>query len=177
MSLCLLVGALTIPVRGQGQQKKPVGGGIFGYLDPQTGAFRPSPPAIANDEEALATVTPTTGKFVFNFTITVDSAIPSTATIACEASAETLEAVTQHIATETATVAATRSGTTAKCTVTIPYSWVLTTPKTDTVTLTYILSAPTSAPLLPARMSSQTVAVITVPLNGATTTESVSAVF
>ena len=177
--LCIFVVALTIPVRGQEQQpKKAVVTGIFGYLDPQTGAFHPAAsPATANNEELLAATTPTTGKLIFNFTISVQSALASTVGIACEASAQLVEVTTQHIILENATVAATRTGTTAKCTVTIPYSWVLVTPKTDMVTLSYTLSAPTATPALPSRLSSQTVAVITVPLTGTTTTETVSAVF
>lgn len=168
---------LALPVHGQ-EQKKNAGPGILGYLDPQTGFFHPAASgATVDSSQLLPSVVPTTGKLVFNFTISVQSAIPTTDTIVCEASAEVLEVTTQHAVEEAASVAATRSGTTAKCTVTIPYSWVLTTPKTDTVTLTYTLFAPTAAPLLPSRTSTQTVAVIPVPLTGATTTEAVSAVF
>jgi len=55
--------------------------GTFGYLDSKTGVFhrltRTPLPA-----EAPA-ITPTTGKFVFNVTITVSSALPTTAAIGC----------------------------------------------------------------------------------------------
>lgn len=174
--LGVFLSGLAIPVQSQAQ--KSVGPGILGYLDAQTGVFHPAASgAIVDNNQLLASVIPTTGKLVFNFTISVQSAIPATDTIVCEASAEVLEVTTQHTVVEAASVAATRSGTTAKCTVTIPYSWVLTTPKTDMVTLTYALSAPTAAPLLPSRTSTQTVAAIAVPLTGATTTETVSAVF
>lgn len=175
--LCAVVLGLAIPAGGQEQQITNAGRGIFGYLDPRTGAFHPAIPQVLTNTVELASVTPTTGKFVFNFTISVQSSLASTVGIECGASAETLDVTTQHTVLEEAAVAATRTGSTAKCTVTIPYSWVLSTPTTDMVTLSYILSAPTAAPALPSRTSTQTIAVIKVPLTGATTTETVSAVF
>jgi len=176
--LCAFVVGLTIPARGQAQQSTSSGRGIFGFLDARTGAFHPAvPQALTSNGEVAALTAATTGKFVFNFTISVQSALASTVGIECNASAETFEATTQHTILEDAAVSATRTGSTAKCTVTIPYSWVLTTPTTDMVTLSYQLSAPTAAPALPSRLSTQTVAVIKVPLTGATTTETISAVF
>jgi hypothetical protein len=177
--LCILVLGLTIPVRGQQQQSPTVGRGILGYLDPRTGAFHPAIPQALTDSTQIsaATAAPTTGKFVFDFTITVDSALASSVGIECGAQAETVDETSERDIVEEAAVAATRSGSTAKCTVTIPYSWPLESASSDSVTLEYFISAPTAAPSLPSRTSTQTIGVIKVPATGATTTETITAVF
>jgi len=116
-------------------QSIPAVNGI-GYLDPRTGIFHsiPLPDLQEADVPPPATFG---GKFVFNFTITVSSTLASTAKILCEASASTEDAATLNFITETASVTATRSGSTATCTVTIPYSWNLSSSTTDKVSLTY----------------------------------------
>ena len=117
-------------------QSIPAVNGIRGYLDPRTGIFHsiPLPDLQEADVPPPATFG---GKFVFNFTITVSSTLASTAKILCEASASTEDAATLNFITETASVTATRSGSTATCTVTIPYSWNLTSSSSDKVSLTY----------------------------------------
>ena len=60
----------------------------------------------------------------------------------------------------------------------IPYSWKLGSAPTDKVTLTYQIVAPvetTGSSVLPSRLSEQTVGVISVPANGSTTTETITA--
>ena len=156
------------------------GRGIRGYLDPQTGTFRVLPHATAD-----AVPPPTTnfsGKFVFNFTITVDASIAATAKIECVATAfleDNLTGGNPNIITEQAAVVATRSGSSASCIVNIPYSWNLATGSTDKVSLGYTLQAPAEASAtssLPARISSQeNFATISVPTG--TTTETITATF
>jgi hypothetical protein len=128
----------------------------------------------------------TTGKIVVNFSITVDASISPTANIACQASAEVSDgaAGAKNLIHETATVLATRSGSTATCTVDIPYSWNLVTPTTDKVVLGYQITAPVEVPTgsvtstLPARVSEQPrYAAIPVPLSGSTTTEDLTVTF
>jgi hypothetical protein len=87
-----------------------------------------------------------------------------------------------HTFNESATVGATRTGSTVTCTVTIPYSWPLLTPNSDMITIAYALSSPVTpasqgAGVLLIRLGSGTVATIKVPANGTTTTESVTASF
>src|ERR1700686_3017200 len=80
--VCLLGAALPV----LGQQKEAGSPGILGRLDPRTGAFKPvASPAIS---DAVAAATPNaTGKLVFNFTITIVSALPATSNLTCNASA------------------------------------------------------------------------------------------
>lgn len=155
--------------------------GVLGYLDPHTGAFRVLPHPNAEAEPPATTTV--TGKLVFNFTITVDATIASTAKIACSASAITednLSSGNPSIFEEEASALATRTGSTATCTVNIPYSWKLATSSTDSIVLEYTIDAPveaTSTTVFPTRLSSATVATIKVPASGTTTTETITATF
>ena len=173
---CLVAG---VPLWGQ---NAAAAHGIRGYLDPQTGAFHALAQPAADAEPP--TVTTFTGKFVFKFTITVDATIAATAKIACSASAavdDNLTGGAPSFISEAAVALATRSGSTATCTVNIPYSWNLTTASTDTVTLGYSIIAPIEVAVvtgaLPSRTSSANLASIKVPANGATTTETITATF
>ena len=173
---CLFV--LALPAFGQ-QADDAITRGIPGYLDPNTGAFKVMPvmPSAGGEANPDA-VTTSGGKIVTAFTINVQSAIASTAKIACSVQAVVLDIGSANTIIETATVAATRSGTTAKCTVTIPYSWTLTTATTDKVNLSYSIVAPVEASAtttLPSRTSSQGMGQIAVPANGAITNKAVTA--
>jgi hypothetical protein len=169
---CLCLVGLVTSVGGQ---EPAAGHGIVGTLNPQTGTFKPliKPTVIEDLEVAPLATTPTTGKFVANFTISVKSTIPSADVIACTLEASVADITSGHIAEETASVAAVRSGSSATCSVTIPYSWILTSPTLDMVSLMYTISTPyggTSATALPSRMSIQTISTGKVPTSGATTT-------
>jgi hypothetical protein len=72
---------------------------------------------------------------VFNFTITIKSTNLGSDTIVCQADASVVDTVSFVTLTESASVKATVSEATAKCTVTIPYSWALKSPSTDSVSL------------------------------------------
>jgi hypothetical protein len=172
--VCLL--GLNQPVWSQ-KANEPANQGILGYLDPKTGAFRPV--AQSPDEEFDTTeLAPTnTGKFVFKFTITISSTNLGSDTISCTALASLIDnPISSIFISETASVKATVSGSTASCTVNIPYSWTLKTGSTDTVSLSYVVSAvgPSASGGLPTRTSSQGIANIKVPANGSTTTETVA---
>jgi len=177
--VCLVV--LSLPLWGQ--QNASENNGVLGYLDPRTGSFRLAHVAPVDDaaaEAAAAAATTRAGKLVFSFTITIASALPTTSNILCSASANliddgvSLSALRTII--ESATVAATRTGSTAKCTVTIPYSWSLVTPTTDAVSLAYVVQATgvTTAAGMVSRDSTQSLGSIAVPLNGATTTHTIA---
>ncbi len=157
--------------------------GIPGYLDPRTGAFHPLPHADAQDAEAPATTTTSAGKFVVNFTITVDSTIASTNKIACNVTASLEDGIattSPNLIEEEAGTAVTRgTGSTVTCSVTIPYSWELSTPTADSISLSYYITSPvevsTSAGQYPIRYSSQSIGSIKVPTTGTTTTKTVTA--
>jgi hypothetical protein len=123
-----------------------------------------------------------TGKLVFSISITIQSTLPTTDAIACEGAASLDDvgaAGSGQLIEEIAAVQATRSGSTATCTVTIPYSWALLNSATDQVQLTYTISVPSNGVVgatgLPARVSTKGFASIKVPATGATTTETIKA--
>ncbi len=151
---------------------------VLGYLNPVTNSFRPM--SIQAPIVNPAAVSVATGTIVTNFMITVKSAIASTVPITCNVAANVTDigAGGSNIVLEQAAVVATRGTGTAKCTVTIPYSWNLFNRSTDRVQLTYQISTynpSTAAGTLAARTTSQYIANIAVPATGATTTETVIA--
>jgi hypothetical protein len=135
---------------------------------------------------AAAVTTPTTGTFVAKFTIKLVSAVPSGSEVECVLDADTEDindstyTVNNSIA-ESASGKATVSGSTATCTATLPYSWYLLYPTTDTVELTYqlyILSPTATNQTAISRVSDQYVpgaGAIKVPATGTTTTYTISA--
>jgi len=110
--------------------------GILGYLDPHTGAFRPVPSATEEspDPAALTTVG---GTITVTLTITVKSTV--LAKFSCTAEVSMLDDITVSPRgySESATAAATGSGTTRTCVLTIPYSWALATQASDSMTTSY----------------------------------------
>jgi len=161
------------------QEAKPVSlNKVLGYFDYSTGAFRP----VVQTEDfdySLVAANSVAGTIVVNFTITIKSVIPATTPIACsvEATVTEVSASGVNIISDGATVAATRTGNTAKCTVTIPYSWMVSNSAAARLGLGYnlVASKPGTTGLL-SRSSIGTIANIPVPANGATTTQTVNTV-
>jgi hypothetical protein len=164
---------LTLPLFGQ-QGPGSLARSVYGRMDPRIGeppSFRDTP----EDAEVLPPLTTYTGKFVVNFTITISSSVPTSDTIACDVDLIVIDA--SGDITDDLSVSATRNGSTATCTVTIPYSWAITS-TSDAVYVAYDVSAPPQ-PLLststfPRRYSAHPIAKITVPANGATTTYNIT---
>jgi hypothetical protein len=176
--VCVCLLGLAQPVWSQkaNETAKP---GILGYLDPKTGAFRPLVQHPVEDEEVEPALAPTTGTFTFNFTVTIKSTNLASDTIVCSASASTTDISGEVIGvsvSESASVKATVTGSTAQCTVTIPYSWPLKFASTDTVMLNYSVDATGGSTTFgqPTRYSFQTLPTIPVPKTGATTTETIA---
>jgi hypothetical protein len=147
----------------------------FGYVDTKTGLFHPLTRAIQS-EESRAAITPTTGKFVFNVTITVSSALPTSAVIVCEVVGGVADATSGEFSNDVV-VTATRSGNTASCPVTVNYSWDLASPTKDTVEFDLTVTA-TTGTVGGENFSQETfiapAVTAKVPANGATTTETVA---
>ena len=161
--------------------------GIAGYLNSKTGAFTPMAQKVA-DTDALAAIVATTGKFVFNFTITVTSTVPKNGLVLCEGDANVFESSTGQSIFERVSGTATKgTGSTYTCSLPMPYSWVLSTPTTDMATLSYrvqivdafqitatngtgVLVSPNSL-----RQTQQNIGSIKIPATGSTTTETVTA--
>jgi hypothetical protein len=94
--------------------------GVPGFLDPQTGRFTVRPIIYGN-----TAVTSFTGTIKLVFAITIKSNIPTTDTIKCMASIAANDSTFSHNYIETALVTAARSGSTAACTISVPYQWEL----------------------------------------------------
>lgn len=153
----------------------------LGYYDSETGAFQPIPQTP--DQEAPP-VTPTTGTLTFKFTIAMKTPLPKNAVLICSAGAAVIE--TSYSTTESAFgIATLSSGTTYACTATMHYSWLLNSPATDKVILSYkgqvlegiqvtATNGTATTVITGGRSSSQTTASIPVPISGASTTETIS---
>lgn len=142
-----------------------------------------------NDETAAAaaaTTAPVTGSFVAKFTIKLSTAIPSGDSVICVLSTSLVDENTttytlNNEIEESKSSKATVSGSTATCSATIPYSWYLSSPSTDTVALSYqlyIVSSTATNETGVARSSFQYVpgaGAIKVPSSGTTTTYTISA--
>ncbi len=138
------------------------------------------------DENANATPAATNGTLVARFTVKLVTPVPSGHQVQCGLTAsvddenKSTYTIDNHIY-DTASTKASVSGSTATCTVTIPYSWYLSNLSTDTVQLTYslyILNASATNGSGEARTSSQFVpgaGAIKVPANNATTTFNIAA--
>jgi hypothetical protein len=183
MLLCICFVAFT-PLLWSQNANHPMGhsrtAGVLGYLDPQTGAFRPvQRHPVSEDAIAEGTVT-ITGTFVFNFSITLDTPVPSGDIVACYASADTYDDIRETGLDESASVQASVKGSTASCKVTIPYSWLMASPSSDTIELGYtiVIVNPSATLGLEAatRDSSHSInPAFPVPASGTTTTVSISA--
>jgi hypothetical protein len=120
-----------------------------------------------------AAATTYTGTIVTSFTITIDSTGLPTSKMACVV--QTSLSDSGNTFKELAESNATVSGSTATCTVKLPYSWTLSDGSTDTISIEYDVVTPTTLPTTnasPGRYSRRTF-TIPVPASGATTDESV----
>lgn len=144
--------------------------GILGYLDPHTGAFRPIAPAVEDDALSPA-ATVVGGTITLTITITVKTTTLTNFT--CSAAVSVLDNLATGSPTtfsESNTVAATGTGTTRTCKLSIPYSWSLATATTDTMATNYTVLGSTGATGLPQRTSLRSpVDSRKVPANGAIT--------
>jgi hypothetical protein len=166
--VCTFVAALALPAWSQNANQTSANG-ILGYLNPRTGSF--SPLAQPSSDDVLPALTTVGGKFVVNFTITISSTLPTTDVISCGIDSVLVDLGSGFTLLESAAVAATRTGSSAKCTVTLPYSWTLASQTTDMVSLTYSIIVPATAAgaQFPNRTSNHGFATIKVPANGAIT--------
>lgn len=168
---CICCAALTQPAWGQVGAQSPRS--VPQHVTPPT-------PMVVEDnvDLALASLATFGGTFTFKITITIKSTNLGSDTIECAASASvndisTTTGVSSGTYIETASVTATRSGSTATCTVNIPYSWGLANASTDIVGLDYVIIATnftTGSFGQPGRNNSHILASTKVPANGTTTT-------
>ena len=177
---CICFAALTQTIWGQVGDQSPRA--VPGHLT--AGTTNPRPMVVEDNLDlALASLTTFGGTFTFKITITIKSTNLGSDTIECSAAAtvndiNSTTGMFSGVYIEEASVIATRSGSTATCTVNIPYSWGLANASTDLVGLDYVIIAlnPTAASFgQPGRNHTHILANIKVPTNGTTTTINVAA--
>jgi hypothetical protein len=147
--------------------------GILGYLDPQTGAFRPAAPAAedaAAEPPPVATFTGT-----LNLTITVTIKSVGITSVFCSMNTSVTDApttISPRFFDESNSVTASGTGTTRTCKLSIPYSWALATQSSDSMVTSYsVTGTPTTTTALPNRNSTLSPYNSTkVPATGTTTT-------
>jgi hypothetical protein len=147
----------------------------FGYVDSKTGMFHPLNRTPLSDE-ILATITPTSGKFVFNVTITVSSALPTTAVISCGVNGFVDDLLTGDFS-NFVEVTAKRTGNTATCTLTVPYEWYLGQPTKDIVEMDLTVDATagiTGTTGFYEETFSTPAITMAVPVTGTTTTKTIT---
>jgi hypothetical protein len=162
--MCGVMVAPAVWAQTANSQAQP---GILGYLDPHTGAFRPVP-AVAEDSLAPAAAT-FTG--TINLTITVTLKTTGLTNIICSQEVSVPDGTTSFSSfAESNTVAATGTGTTRTCKLSIPYSWLLTNQASDNMSTSYTVVGSTGT-TMPQRSSSHfPLDTRKVPANGAITT-------
>jgi hypothetical protein len=166
--ICVCCVMVATAVWGQAANG-PAQPGILGYLDPHTGAFRAVSPAAEEGPDVAAI---TTFGGTVNLTITITLKTTGLTNIFCVEGVAVVDGTTSpRVFDESNTVAATGTGSTRTCKLSIPYSWGLTTQSTDNMNTTYSVSGSTGTSGLPQRTSSLSpVDTRKVPANGAVTT-------
>jgi hypothetical protein len=164
---CCLIAAQVAWGQTAAVQAKP---GILGYLDPQTGAFRPLPQAPADDEDSSRASTVFTG--TVSVTITVTLKTTTITNVTCEITTFTTDLTASPTSyEETNSVTATGTGTTRTCKLSIPYAWSLAAPASDSMSTSYVVIGGTSATSPATRTATRSpLDTRKVPANGATTT-------
>ena len=163
--ICLCCVMVAPVVWGQ-TENGPAKPGILGYLDPHTGAFRPVPSGAEESPDALTTFT---GTITVTLTITLKTAGLTNITCSEEVSVLDAAATSPRFYAESNSVAATGTGTTRTCKLSIPYAWALATQASDNMSTSYVVFGSTSTG--PPTRSSTLSPLDTrkVPANGATT--------
>jgi len=149
--------------------------GIPGYLDPRTGTFTAKVPTRASvSPDTTVTYSVLTGTWDFTIPITLKTTPANGDILACEIDLSVNDPVT-YTYIETGIATQTASGA-SSCTVSIPYTWVLTAPTTDVVVISYdisIIHGYSVGPATGAKASRNTSRFYTysepVPANGVTT--------
>jgi hypothetical protein len=164
--MCCLIAVPAVWSQAASAAAKP---GILGYLDPHTGAFRPIPQTAPDDAEAAAATT-FGGTVTVTLTITLKTTSITNVTCSLEVSAN--DGTTSFTSyAESNTVAATGSGTTRSCKLSVPYSWSLVSQSTDNMTTSYNVFGSTGTTGLAQRSASRfPLDTRKVPINGTTTT-------
>jgi hypothetical protein len=165
--ICMCCIMVTPLVWGQ-TENGPAKPGILGYLDPHTGAFRPVPSGAEEGPDAFA-LTTFTGTITVTLTITLKTT--GLTNITCSEEVSVLDAVTTsaRFYAESDSVAATGTGATRTCKLSIPYAWALATQASDSMSTTYSVVGITSTGLPQRSSTLSPLDTRKVPANGTIT--------
>jgi len=119
------------------------------------------------EENPDATSTATTGTVAITLTVTVQTA--GVKAVDCAGVVSILDTATRTVFSVSTTVAATGTGATRTCTISVPYSFVLASPSTDSLGIGYTISAPTGASPLGRNLEASPLKTIPLPKSGTTT--------
>jgi hypothetical protein len=114
--------------------------GIPGFLDPQTGLFKPMP-LVPDGYSDLTNTSQTSGKIVLTLTTTLTTSFPTSEVFSCGLNATVADVVSGLTFSDTIFVTATKSGNTLSCTVTLPYGWDLASASQDIMLVLYTVNA------------------------------------
>jgi len=174
--ICISCFLIVLAANGQSgsAQTRPdqTGSGILGYLNPHTRSFHPLPQATDSAIEPPA-LTTFTGTVKVTITITVKSTgITNLKCFAVVSAGDGGSLGSSRSLSELDFVAATGTGTTRTCTLSVPYSWGLATQPSDTMDTSYeVGNTLVLTPTLPARTSAMIpLDSRKVPANGTVTT-------
>jgi hypothetical protein len=171
MTLLLSLGGAT-SAAAQSNDNEAFHKRVLGYQDAETGVFHP-----VTRIEPEASSPATTGTIQVTLTITLKTALPKGGNIVCGADltamSMNLTAGTVSDWSEMANSAATTGGSTATCTVNVPYSWVIpakSSTVTNSVTGTYSVTMNNASGASPSliRFSSGTFLSGVIPTSGST---------
>jgi hypothetical protein len=172
--MCCVMVAPAVWAQTANSQARP---GILGYLDPHTGAFRPVPAVAEESIDAPAAAT-FTGTITLTITVTLKTA--GLTSIVCSAEVSVSDGIataSPRFIGESNTVAATGTGTTRTCKLSVPYSWALATQSSDSMSTSYSVIGTTGTTGVPQRTSTLSPwDTRKVPANGAITALTAAAV-
>jgi hypothetical protein len=114
--------------------------GIPGFLDPQTGYFKPMPLGPGADID-LANTSQTSGKLILTLTTTLTTSFPTSESFSCGLNATVSDVTSGLTFSDTIFITATKTGNTLTCTVTLPYAWDLVSPTQDVMLVLYTINA------------------------------------
>jgi len=136
--VCLCLFGLLVTGWSQ-HSTNTVTAGIPGFLDPQTGSFKPMP-LVEGEGIDLANTSQTSGKIVLTLTATLTTSFPTTAAFSCGLNATAADVISGLTFSDTIFVTATKNGSTLSCTLTLPYAWDLASPTQDVMLVLYTIN-------------------------------------
>jgi hypothetical protein len=138
--------------------------GVPGFMNLSTGKFTPKPTA-----SPAAAPIGVSGTIVLKITAVVESSIGASVPIVCNASIYTSDASSFSNEVDVQQFAATRSGSTATCNISMPYLWTVSS-TSDTVFISYSIGSQPDTQTNIISHQFTNLLSITLPKSGATTT-------